>query len=250
MTPPSRVRSRTPRGPLDPIHGMTYVIGLDVGLKRDSTVATICHLEHGIVYVDRMAVWTGTRLRPVKLGDVEQWIRKAATEYRATVIVDPWQAAQLTERLRSRGVRIREFPFTAQSVGRIASTLYLLLRERALRLPDDPELIDELSNVRLRETSPGVLRMDHDAGRHDDRAIALALAAHRLVEKGDPPRPARVQATHAVLPDYRAKHRAPTVARHPSSFDTEVARSGIGSWDTNVGRAELHALLDRGRRQS
>lgn len=50
-------------------------------------------------------------------------------------------------------------------------------------LPDDPELLEELSNVRLRETSPGVLRMDHDRDRHDDRAIALALAAHRLLER-------------------------------------------------------------------
>ena len=44
---------------------------------------------------------------------------------------------------------------------------------------------DELANVRLRETSPGVLRMDHDSNRHDDRAISLALACHRLVEKGE-----------------------------------------------------------------
>jgi hypothetical protein len=172
-------------GPLDPIAWTTYVLGLDVGLKRDSTVAAICHLTDGIVTLDRIAVWTGTRLRPVRLGEVEEWVAKAARDYRATVVVDPWQAAQLTERLRARGVRITEFPFSAQSVGRVASTLFLLLRERALRLPDDRELLDELANVRLRETSPGVLRMDHDSGRHDDQAIALALASHRLVERGD-----------------------------------------------------------------
>ncbi len=75
-----------------------------------------------------------------------------------------------------------EFNFTAASVGRLASTLHLLFRNRALKLPDDTELIDELSNVRLRETSPGVVRLDHDSGAHDDRAIGLALAAHRLME--------------------------------------------------------------------
>jgi hypothetical protein len=48
-------------------------------------------------------------------------------------------------------------------------------------LPDDPELRDELANVRLRETSPGVYRIDHDQGRHDDRAIALGLAAFYLM---------------------------------------------------------------------
>jgi hypothetical protein len=53
-----------------------------------------------------------------------------------------------------------------------------------LVLPDGPELLAELGNVRLRETSPGVLRMDHDPDKHDDRAIALALAAHQLLDRG------------------------------------------------------------------
>ena len=42
--------------------------------------------------------------------------------------------------------------------------------------------IRAMANVRLRETSPGVVRMDHDHGRHDDRAIAIALAAHHLLD--------------------------------------------------------------------
>jgi phage terminase large subunit-like protein len=172
-------------GPLDPSPGLSYVIGVDVGVKHDRTAVVVCHLEHGVVTLDRMGVWQGSRLRPVRLGAVEEWLAKAAHDYRAEVVCDPWQAVQLMERLRARRVRVREYPFSSQSIGRFASTLLVLLRERALRLPDDPELLDELANVRLRETSPGVLRLDHDSGRHDDRAIALALAAHRLVERGE-----------------------------------------------------------------
>jgi hypothetical protein len=33
------------------------------------------------------------------------------------------------------------------------------------------------------QTSPGVLRLDHDPDRHDDRAVAVALAAHELAGK-------------------------------------------------------------------
>ena len=43
--------------------------------------------------------------------------------------------------------------------------------------------MDELRNVRLKEASPGVFRLDHDRNRHDDRAVALALAASYLVER-------------------------------------------------------------------
>ncbi|HEY1636461.1 MAG TPA: hypothetical protein VGF64_17005 [Acidimicrobiales bacterium] len=81
-------------------------------------------------------------------------------------------------------MRTIEFTFSQQSVGRIASALHLSIRDHTLALPDDAALLDELANVRLRETSPGVLRMDHDPDRHDDRAVALALACHWLLEHG------------------------------------------------------------------
>ena len=68
-------------------------------------------------------------------------------------------------------------------MGRLATTVHLLLREHRLALPQDPQLLDELANVRLRETSPGVYRMDHDPDKHDDQAIALALAANHLITR-------------------------------------------------------------------
>jgi phage FluMu gp28-like protein len=92
-------------------------------------------------------------------------------------------------KVKSRGVRITEFSFSSQSISRLALRLHGLIRDRALALPDDPELLDELANVRLRETSPGVYRLDHDHGRHDDRAIALALGAEHLLNR--PARPWR-----------------------------------------------------------
>ena len=53
----------------------------------------------------------------------------------------------------------------------------------ALRTARRAELINELANVKLREISPGVIRMDAEAGQHDDRAIALAIAAHDLLNQ-------------------------------------------------------------------
>jgi hypothetical protein len=66
-------------------------------------------------------------------------------------------------------------------------TLFRLLRDHQLALYDDPDLLDELANVRLVETSPGSYRIDHDPDKHDDRAISLALAAqHLLADAGKP----------------------------------------------------------------
>ena len=71
------------------------------------------------------------------------------------------------------------------SVGRLAMTLHLLLREHRLALPDDAELLEELATVRLRESTPGVYRLDHDASGHDDRAVAIGLAALALTERAE-----------------------------------------------------------------
>lgn len=185
-------------GPLPPEPGKRYVIGLDIGTVADRSVAVVAHAEPvtrtaddgseqtaGVrVVLDRIAVWAGSRQAPVQLSEVGDWVEFVAREYNgATVAYDPHQAVDLAQRLRRKGVRVEQFNFTAQSVGRLALMLFQLLRAHSLALPDDPGLLDELANVRLRETSPGTYRLDHDSDKHDDRAIALALAAQRLVER-------------------------------------------------------------------
>ncbi len=178
-------------GPQPPQPRTEYVIGVDIGLTHDRTAVAICHaipaedtsdrLDPTIV-LDDLLVWEGSRDRPVSTQDVFKAVLAASTRYgSAKVILDPYQAVMLAERLKLRGVAVEIFTFTTPSNARLATTLYKLVNSTSLQLPDDPALIDELSRVRLRETAPNVFRLDHDPGRHDDRAIAIALAAHELI---------------------------------------------------------------------
>ena len=177
----------TLQGPVAPVRGVRYAAGLDIGLTFDRTAAAVCHRENDSIICDRLKVWSGTRRNPVDLSEVEAWVAEAAAEYNnASVHADPFQAVHMIQRLRAKGVRIAPHQFTARSNAEIALTLYSLLRERRLILPDDPDLRDELANVRLRETSPGVYRLDHDVGRHDDRAVAVGLAAYHLSRRQQP----------------------------------------------------------------
>jgi phage terminase large subunit-like protein len=174
--------------------GRRYALTLDLGLKADRTVLACCSTDgrSPTLALDRMEVWAGSRRQAVSLDVVEATVLEAfETYHRPPLVVDPWQAAQLAQRLRARGVYVVDFTFSAQSVSRLALRLHGLIRARALELPDDPELLDELANVRLRETSPGVYRLDHDEGRRDDRAIALALGAEHLLSRplSGPPLP-------------------------------------------------------------
>jgi len=177
-------------GILEPQPDRRYVIGVDLGITNDRTVAAVMHAErlvgddgHNVVQrlvLDRLEVWTPSRVNPVDLTVVEEWIALASRQYRAHVVIDPYQAVAMTQRLRSKGVGIDEFTFSQQSVGRLAMALHTTIRDHRLAIPDDAELIDELVNVRLRETSPNVYRLDHDPDRHDDRAIAMSLAVLHL----------------------------------------------------------------------
>ena len=177
------------------------MIGVDLGLKSDRTVAAVCHAEPLIRYehgrgdytagskivLDRIGVWGGTKGQPVALAEVEEWIREASDDVQpGTRPLRPLAGARLRAAAPRAGVVCTEFVFSQSSVGRLGATLHLLIRDRLLALPPDEDLIDELAAVRLHETSPGVVRMDHAHGQHDDRAIALALAATTLLDRPAP----------------------------------------------------------------
>lgn len=173
-------------GPLLPEPGAVYVVCLDVGIVNDRTVLTVMHAEDCAagrrVVLDRIDRWQGTRSAPVDLGDVRDTLIARAREYSARAIVDPHQAVLIAQEARAAGVGVDEFPFTSSSVGRLALSLHQAIRNRRIALPDDETLLDELAGVRLRKNTLGVYRLDHDAGQHDDQAIALALGTHHLLD--------------------------------------------------------------------
>jgi hypothetical protein len=172
----------------EPIPGIRYLMGLDIGTRRDATVLTVGHLEPSPlgrrVVIDRVLRWTGTRISPVCLGDVEAAVVAMWRLFRRPRLVyDPYQAAQLSERLKVAGVRCEEFTFSTAGVNRLARTLFAVLRDRAIVLPEDPDLLAELGSVRLVETGPGMVRIDHHAGQHDDQVIAIGLVTQALLDR-------------------------------------------------------------------
>lgn len=171
-------------GPLAPDEQFNYVCTLDLGVRNDRTAAVIAHSERGEdatrVIVDRLNVWTPRPGEPVSLDDVQAWVTEMCRSYRAKLLYDPSQAYLMVEQLRKAGVRTEEFVFSSTSVGKIATAIMQSLRGRTLSLPDDEDLRQELLAVRLRETSPNVLRIDHKSGGHDDRVIAVAMAVYDL----------------------------------------------------------------------
>ena len=178
-------------GPVAPVAGIRYVTTLDVGLVNDRTVLVVAHRE-GVgeserVIVDRLWRWQGSRRQPVDLREIEETIVEAHNRYPGEVLADPFQAIGLLQSLTKRGVSASKFDFTSTSVGRLAGSLLRSLRSRSISLPNDPVLLEELAGVRIVENAAGVPRLDHDSGQHDDQAVAIALAVHRLTDGVKPP---------------------------------------------------------------
>jgi phage terminase large subunit-like protein len=178
-------------GPQDYRPGVVYRVGCDLGLRHDRTAIAVCHAE-GVedqprvrrVVLDRLLVFAGTPEHEVSLAEVETALLETWRHYgRPKVRIDPWQAVGLSQRLRRQGVNVEEWSYSARRYGSIASVLFALLRDGLLDLYDAPGLIDELATVRLEETLPGMVRVQHDPGRHDDMAVALGMAATALVER-------------------------------------------------------------------
>jgi hypothetical protein len=118
----------------------------------------------------------GTR---VYLMDVEETVAMLVRAHPAPLYVDPWQGVLLGQRLRARGLDVREYSFTGASRRKLFGSILDLVRTGRLRsLPHD-DLRRELLGLEVSETAAG-WRVDHRIGQHDDHVVAVALAAHAV----------------------------------------------------------------------
>jgi phage terminase large subunit-like protein len=182
-------------GPLQPVPGIKYIIGVDLGWKHDRTAVAVAHLEPShtpgtpTVVIDRLDIWAGSRDNPVILDDVETSILATANLFnRATIKMDAREGVGMAQRLRSHGLTVIDEAFTAALNTQLARTLEPLLRAHRLAIPDDPDLIDELINLRIVEPASGQARIEHTPGHHNDQAIAIALDADYLLNTSPRPR--------------------------------------------------------------
>ena len=179
---------------LGPITGVRYIILVDIGILNDASVMTVMHKEPinpsmplgpQRAVVDHIERWLGSKKKPIQVSKVEDWVVEHARIYnRANVYADPTQFRGSIQNLNLRGVRAHEFNFTSTSVGQVASALVQTFRNRQIHVPDLPILKDELLRVKLRESAPGVTRLDHDTGAHDDQAVTIGMGCKVLLGDG------------------------------------------------------------------
>lgn len=156
-------RAATLAGPQLFVPGRRYFGGVDLGLAHDRTAIAVVHGElvgDGRVqsrrYVlDRLVVRQGARGDHVDLEEVERIVLNLSEHYRGVRWrIDPWQAALLSQRLRSQGVSVEQRAYSEQLFSAMATKLAELFREDLIAIPDDQALIDELATVQVRNVRP------------------------------------------------------------------------------------------------
>lgn len=174
--------------------GTKYAMGIDLGLVKDATAIAVCHVEAatGRVVVDVLRSWQGTPDTPVSLMQVEDEVVALWRRFRpARILADSWQAAQLIERARTRGVEnIRATTMDPAHLDRLTTHTKTLFMNRAVALPRRLlDLREQLEFLEVMEAGARNRRRDRikfvpggieGVGAHDDLYCAFALACECL----------------------------------------------------------------------
>jgi phage terminase large subunit-like protein len=165
---------------------LKYYLAVDLGLVRDRTVLTICHkdIDDGLIYLDYIKTYRGTKNNPVLIADVERDILWANDNFDIVRnIFDPWQMKGTAERLKGR-IKIEEFAFTSNSIQKLSNNLFYLFHNNLIRIFQHKELEDELLNLNAEEKSYG-WRIDHKSGKYSDHVISLGMSALGATQSGN-----------------------------------------------------------------
>jgi len=176
--------------------GVRYYAGIDYGPVKDRTVCTVIHQrEDGLIVVDKMDVWQGSRQSRVKIEAVEEWIEDVRKSFPNTLfVIDPYQMEGTIqkyeglcriERFEARGGKsnyemaqalrqtiINEKIAWYSGAGDLTSMVNGNLKIHTL--------VDEFAELITKVVGFGY-RMDHLPSGHDDRCVSLGMAVHRLL---------------------------------------------------------------------
>jgi hypothetical protein len=171
-----------------------YVAAIDYGPRRDRTALVVLHQSlDRVTVVDRLDVWQGSPESPVQIDRVEDWIKSVRSAFEPRVfVVDPYQMEGSIQWMKKQNIPVEAFASRGGAGNyEMAQHLRALIVEQRLAWyvgagdltvnGRRETLADELSALRVKRMPYGY-RFDHENQRHDDRAVAITMAALRAVD--------------------------------------------------------------------
>jgi hypothetical protein len=172
---------------LPPRPGLKYVGSLDPAYPHDNFALCVAHREGELTVVD--GVWAWHRRGHEATLDA---VADIAREYRIGCLrTDQHAATPIMEGLQRRPLGADYQPWTSETKADAVATLKIALNTRAVELPDDPALVEELVRLEARPTPGSYTRIGAASGSRDDRAVVVAAAVHSLVRPQTTPEAAQ-----------------------------------------------------------
>jgi hypothetical protein len=167
---------------------MPVMIGLDIGIKRDSTAIVVVNGEKDNgVRVDDHKIFLPAPGQPVDLERVEQVLLDYKKKYpNCMIIYDPREMELMAQRLKRLGIRTEEFLQTPSALSALTQNLYDLIRYQRLEVYPNERLRNSVINCVVEEKTTGqrlIRNRSQAKDTHVDVVIALGMAALRCVER-------------------------------------------------------------------
>lgn len=153
--------------------GVAYNYFVDLGAVHDPTVICVGHAEDGIIYIDKLVTFQGSREHPVQIPVVEQAIKDLAELFPPEKIrIESWQGLASVQSLGGLGLPVELFAPTAKAHANEWPVLAQRLTTRTVILPPHARLREELLNLTYEVRPQGVKVIDK--GKiHQDHAVAV-----------------------------------------------------------------------------
>ncbi len=173
-----------------PEAGKTYTAAIDPGFSSNSWTFVIAETSDNIRFDVVLAMqWTGSGSKPLVAGEVFDEMLPYLNAYgcRQSVRTDQYAAAPLVEIALSKGIGLSPLTITKANKYKLYASVGVRLDSGFLKLPNNPEMRQDLLNVKKRVTGDGIKAVLPETadGRHCDYAAALALLIGDYLQSSD-----------------------------------------------------------------
>jgi phage terminase large subunit-like protein len=165
------------------LSGGALHLGIDIGVKNDSTGVVGVVREGDKVRVALHRCWKPWLGHPVNLDSVEEYISGLKQNHSIVgAFADPSQCLMMIQRLAAKGVIVQEFPQTISNCVQMGQTLYTLVTDKNLIAYENAELKEHITNAVAQETDRGLRMVKGTTRKKIDLGIALAMACVSAIQ--------------------------------------------------------------------
>jgi len=167
-------------------HGAPAWVGVDVGLKRDSTAVAVVQARPGGWHV-KVRLWLPTASDAVDVTDVMEHIRRLAAMVDVQgVSYDPRFFDVPAKMLEDEGLSMIEIPQSVERMTPAVGSLYELVKRQELSHDGDEPVSTQVLNAVARYNERGFTLAKGKSRGRIDAAVAIALAVD-LALRQEPP---------------------------------------------------------------